>query len=182
MNYGTIDRCTGGVASADSETNGAAASAFDNNDATFWAGSDGLPHYIIYDFGAGVSYAISKLTALLFATSGCMWKDFTVSGKIDGGSIFDTLYTGVAADIATLQTFTWVNKTRYRYIKTNITTDYRASAHYATAYELAMFEGLYPGGFGFGSPMIFLKDMWDKHNKLWAPKGLILPKDLSLQY
>jgi hypothetical protein len=34
---------------------------------------------------------------------------------------------------------------------------------------------------GVSNPWIFLKDMWEKHNKLWTPKGLILPKDLGFQ-
>ena len=33
------------------------------------------------------------------------------------------------------------------------------------------------GGFSSGQPWIFMKDMWEKHNKLWKPKGLILPKE-----
>jgi hypothetical protein len=31
------------------------------------------------------------------------------------------------------------------------------------------------GGFGFGNPWMFLKDMREKHDKLWTPK-LVLPK------
>lgn len=38
------------------------------------------------------------------------------------------------------------------------------------------------GGFGFGNPWIFLKDAYDKHKKLWTPKGLILPQDLGFSY
>ncbi len=37
------------------------------------------------------------------------------------------------------------------------------------------------GGFSGGQPWIFMKDMWEKHNKLWIPK-LILPKDLGFSY
>jgi len=35
----------------------------------------------------------------------------------------------------------------------------------------------YAGGFSGFSPWIFMKDMWEKHNKIWTPKGLILPKE-----
>ena len=37
------------------------------------------------------------------------------------------------------------------------------------------------GGFSGFSPWIFMKDMWEKHNKIWTPK-LILPKDLGFSY
>ncbi|MHB1334527.1 MAG: LamG-like jellyroll fold domain-containing protein [Candidatus Humimicrobiaceae bacterium] len=41
----------------------------------------------------------------------------------------------------------------------------------------------FQGGFsGVSNHWVFIKDMWDKHNKLWKPKGLILPKDLSFQF
>lgn len=32
------------------------------------------------------------------------------------------------------------------------------------------------GGFSGGQPWIFMKDMWEKHNKIWKPR-LILPKE-----
>lgn len=42
-------------------------------------------------------------------------------------------------------------------------------------------EKIKSGGFSGFSPWIFMKDMWEKHNKLWTPKGLVLPKDLGFQ-
>jgi hypothetical protein len=35
---------------------------------------------------------------------------------------------------------------------------------------------------GVSNPWVFMKDVWENHNKLWTPKKkLILPKDLSFQ-
>jgi len=35
---------------------------------------------------------------------------------------------------------------------------------------------------GVSNPWIFLKDVLEKHDKLWTPKGLVLPKDLGFSY
>lgn len=46
-----------------------------------------------------------------------------------------------------------------------------------TATEIIkVFQGSARGGFSGGQPWIFMKEMWEKHNKLWTPK-LILPKE-----
>jgi hypothetical protein len=37
--------------------------------------------------------------------------------------------------------------------------------------------GVTAGGFGYGNPWMFMKDMWEKHDKLWTQKKLILPKE-----
>jgi len=39
----------------------------------------------------------------------------------------------------------------------------------------------YGGGFSGGQPWIFMKDMWERHNKLWTPK-LILPDGYGFNY
>jgi len=57
---------------------------------------------------------------------------------------------------------------------TNLTAAEVLQVKNITAYQFA-------GGFSGGQPWIFMKDMWEKHNKLWAPKGLLLPKDLGFQ-
>jgi len=51
-----------------------------------------------------------------------------------------------------------------------------------TLYIVANIMSIPAGGFGFGNPWMFLKDAWEKHDKLWKPKGLILPKDLGFSY
>ena len=177
--YGIIDRCTGGAATADQNSAGHLPSAaFDDNDSTYWerTGTTALPAWLKYDFGAGVTWAIGKMTALLYATGGCSWRAFTVNGS-NNDSNWTELASLEAADSAALQTFTWINQVKYRYIKIIITSDYRGADNYCSTYEVSMYE-LLPSGSGF---FIFLCEAWRKHNKLWKPKGLIIPKDLGFQ-
>ena len=186
MQYGTTDRCTGGTASADSNNGNLPAGAVANDAATtFWTSANtALPHYWQYDFGAGVLWKISKITISSAADSGNIRiKDFNLQGSNDGTN-WTTIYTGQMANSTNVQTFTFTNRIAYRYIRVNITSSYSAFPNYSHINEIEMFEGIYPqGGFsGVSNPWIFIKDMWDKHNKLWTPKGLVLPKDLSFQY
>ena len=145
--YGTTERCTGGTASADSVGDGlVAANAFDDNATTRWRANYGtFPHWIKYDFGAGVFWRISKVTVkcLNYSTNTAM-TDFTVQGS-NNDTDYTVIYTGVHADNENVQTFTFTNKTAYRYIKINITTGVSAEKVGDIA-ELEMFEGIYPGG------------------------------------
>jgi len=181
--YGTTDRCTGGVASADSITGGyVAANACDDDAGTFWASANtAFPHWWKYDFGAGITWRISQLTikAGIVGTSIGI-KDFTLQGSKDDSN-WTVLYTGQQANNTDIQTFSFINKNLYRYCMINITTDWEAGYEMTYLNEVQMFEGIYPGGgLGIGNPWIFMKDMWEKHDKLWKPK-LILPKDLGFQ-
>ena len=186
MKYGTTDRCTGGTPTADSQydVNYPPSHTFDSNDATWWNSGVTLPHWIKYDFGAAVSWKISKVTIKSgqAAQNAISPKTFTIEGS-NNDSDFDVLDTQTNLDnwsALETRTFTFTNKINYRYIKINITVTEQGS--YAGANEIDMFEGIYvAGGFSGGQPWIFMKDMWEKHNKLWIPK-LILPKDLGFSY
>ena len=63
---------------------------------------------------------------------------------------------------------------------TNITTT-TAIVDWTTSTETIGLRGnimsIPAGGFSGGQPWIFMKDMWEKHSKIWKPKGLILPKE-----
>ena len=48
--YGS-DECSGGTASASTDTDGAASDAFDNNNATYWGSAGGSSGWLEYDFG-----------------------------------------------------------------------------------------------------------------------------------
>lgn len=176
--YGTTDRFTGGTASADSVSGGyVAANACDDNNSTNWYPSAGTPNWWKYDFGASVAWAISKIT-IYSSTTGRI-NAFSVAGS-NNDSSYTTLYSGNHANDTNLQTFTFTNRTKYRYIKIT------ATSHHGTGTgitETQAFEGIYPsGGLGIGNPWVFLKDIWDKHKKLWTPEGLKLPKDLGFSY
>ena len=164
--YGTTDRCTGGTASADGNTASyEPAKAFDDVysvDLDCWISANtALPHYIIYDFGAGVTWAISQVkiySAITTTQPQYLPKTFTIEGQPDGGGGYTVLDT--QTNIANwtqneIRTFSFVNKTKYRYIKINITAT-EDNVNYVQIAEIEMFEGIYPaGGMGIGNPYIF---------------------------
>ncbi len=170
MRYGIINRATGGTATASSTGDGSSpVNAFDGNDATDWhTPGNGAPQWLKYDFGAGVTWKICKVRLLLRAGDGC-WKNFNIQGS-NNDSTWTTLYTGVAANSEAEQIFTFSNSVKYRYILHTITSNQYDPYCYANTYTLQMFEGIPSGGLGIGNPWIFIKDMWEKHDRLWIPK------------
>lgn len=125
----TTDKCTGGTASASSDYGGVfpATNGFDNNASSLWHSSvSAFPHWIKYDFGSGVSWAIVKLTLKCQNWGdGATAKDFTLQGS-SNDSTWTTVYTGQTANNTDTQTFTFTNTTAYRYYKVNITSNWRS--------------------------------------------------------
>ena len=167
-NYGTVDRCTGGTPGCDTNAPGCTPDlAFDGNPATYWQGGN----WINYDFGAAVAWKISKITIQNYGVNAGI-NGFTVHGS-NNDIDYDLLETDNCANNDSVQTFEFDtdNTTEYRYIKITQT-----SIHVILAIaNIEMFESIYRvGGFSGFSPWIFMKDMWEKHNRIWKPKGKIL--------
>jgi len=122
-----IDRCTGGTASADSfnDISQIADKAFDADNATFWASTlTNYPHWIKYDFGAGITWAINKVT-IKASTDYDEYAPnaFTIQGS-NNDTNWDTLYTASGLSNWTPQetrTFAFGNSVAYRYIRTYAT-------------------------------------------------------------
>ena len=175
--YGTTDRCTGGTATADTTTGAYAASnACDDNATTFWASTNtAFPHWWKYDVGVGITWRICQLTikAGIVGTKIGI-KDFTLQGSLDNSN-WNVVYTGQQVDNVNVQTYSFINGNYYRYYKINITTDWETSYDMTYLHEVQMFEGIYPSGGGILN--WFFSQSWKKHNKLWTPKGLTLPKE-----
>ena len=188
MKYGTTDRCTDGTASANGNTTSyEPAKAFDNvytADINGWISANtALPHWIKYDFGAGVTWEISQVKISSPTTTTqpqYLPKTFTIEGS-NNDSDWDVLNT--QTNIANwaqneTRTFSFVNRTKYRYIKINITNT-EDGGNYAQIVEIEMFEGIYvAGGFsGVSSDFwTFMRDMWEEHNKIFRPKrGILIP-------
>ena len=153
--YGTTDRCTGGVATADSiDGSYVASNAFDNNTGTTWfSAKTACPHWLKYACAAGLTWSISKVTLQSFDT-GRGGNAFTINGS-NNDSDYPQLYSGNLANNGDVQTFTFVNRVKYRYIKVIFTSSYSGDGQVGFK-EMEMFEGLYPtGGLGIGNPMIF---------------------------
>lgn len=158
--YGTTDRCTGGTPSTDSAQGSyPITNAFDNNASTNYRSENvAFPRTVKYDFGAGASWAIAqlKMTAINGGDSTYMPRDFTIQGS-NNNSDWTTLSTqsGLTWSAGEIKTFSFVNKTKYRYIKLNITANNQALPYIMIA-EIEAFEIILPkGGFSGFSPYIF---------------------------
>ena len=158
--YGITDRCTGGTATADSQISGnyIPAYAFDSNNNTAWVSDNTLPHWIKYNFGAGVTWKISKVTIKSWegGHQAHAPKTFTIQGSNNDSdyNILDTQTNIANWSEQETRTFSFTNRIAYRYIKINVTST--ESGTQCTINEIDMFEGIYPsGGFSGGQPWIF---------------------------
>jgi len=140
--YGVTDRLTGGTPSADSVNAGyVAANACDNNATTYWQSAlAACPHWWKYDFGAGVTWKISKVTIKGYGSSLSI-NAFKVQGS-NNDSNWDDLHSDNCANNSDVQTFTFTNRTPYRYFRIYISSSYDAGGSVAE-YEFEAFEGIY---------------------------------------
>ena len=146
--YGTTDRFTaGGTITEDLLHEGSyvPANAIDNNDATHWLSNvSACPHWLKYDFGVGVAWTISKVTIDQNIAASRGGNAFTVNGSNDDSS-YTQLYSGNLANDTNLQTFTFINRVKYRYIKIIFTSSYAGDGQVGVS-EMQSFEGIYYGG------------------------------------
>lgn len=85
---GGTDQCNGGTASA-SHSNVTAGNLFDNNTSSYWNnGSPGVPSWIQYDFGPGVSVSVGEIAIIPRYTNQAP-KDFRLQGSNDNASWVD---------------------------------------------------------------------------------------------
>jgi hypothetical protein len=141
--YGS-DVLTGGTPSVDSVfgVDYEADMAVDDNAGTWWASANtALPHWFKYDFGAGNSKKIERVTLKGYNETGICSKDFTVQGS-NNDSDWTTLYTGQMTNDENVQTFTFNNSSFYRYYKINCTSVYNTylSHTYASFKEIEMID------------------------------------------
>lgn len=137
------DLASGCTASAQSEWNGSwvAGNAVDGNAGTSWASVDyQVPSWWQCDFGLGASHKIAKVTIRTAATE--VPRAVTISGKVDGGSSFDTLWSNELTNVQTTQTVTFSNATGYRYIKVSVDSVYAGVVGKLT--EVGLFEDVTP--------------------------------------
>jgi len=180
----SLDKLTGGTASTDSFYNATsvASKACDDDTGTQWLTANvALPHWWKYDFGAGIAYKIEKFTHYGTPGNATGIKNFKIQGS-NNDSTWSDLYTGTAQSNTTREIFTFTNNVAYRYMRVWVTSGYRTDVpNLVGTWEFEMMVRISGGFSGVSNPWVFMKEAWERHNKLWTPKGLILPKDLSFQ-
>ena len=142
------DLCTGGTASAVSVYGGGyeADKAFDNDSDTLWhSAATGLPFWIKYDFGGGVTKIVNTYTIQVRATGSYYWIDFKLQGSNN-----DSDWTDL--DTQTGQSFTagekkqyilaTPNTTAYRYYRFYITDVVASGDGYTNAAEIELMESM----------------------------------------
>jgi hypothetical protein len=146
----TIDLCTSGTADADSwQVNPLLPAYAFNGDyagnANYWQalGSD-YPHWLWYDFGAGVSKTIIKYTLRSYDSASRSYdlEDWVFQGS-NNDSDWDTLdtQTGISWTQGEFKAFTFSNSTAYRYYRwyiTACTSNHQAIIHEAEMMEVAL--------------------------------------------
>jgi len=174
IGYGSTDRCTGGTPSVSQIYYGSAANIFDDNDATWWQGSE-FPAFIKYDFGSGITWKICKVIYARRTGNANGINAYTIQCS-NNDSNWTDLKSGNFSNADGNQTVTFTNKIAYRYIKIVITSSYGDPM--TTAQEVSMYEGIFSADSGFS---ILLSKVYERHEKLWTPK-LLLPEDLGFSY
>jgi len=144
----TADLCTSGTATADSEYGAGfvASEAFDNaysGNTDYWQTANvAFPHWLKYDFGAGVQKTIVKYTIRAYDTVSRIYdlKNWTFEGS-NNDSSWTTLDTrsGITWTQAELKIFIFSNSTAYRYYRLNITAN-QGGNNYGMVQEMEMME------------------------------------------
>lgn len=115
------------ASSVQNETITGANKAVDNDVNTYWLSSGTCPQWWIYDFGAGVSYPIDKVTIQQWAgTVGA----FDVLGSNDGVSYILLLSSSLSFNTVK-QVFVFVNSVSYRFIKLNFLSPTNSNTYIA---------------------------------------------------
>jgi len=138
------DKCSGGTATANSE-HSAASNAFDNSESTIWQ-TQGVayPHWIKYDFGSGVSWAIEKVRVKQY-TVNFTGKDYTIAGS-NNDSDWSTLDTGTMTNDTDWHDYEFSNSTAYRYIRIYWSNAWNPGEYYQRVAEIEMMIADYATG------------------------------------
>jgi hypothetical protein len=142
----TDDLLTGGTPSADSvwQAGYEASKACDDNNGTYWCSLNTVyPHWWKYDFGAGITKTIAKITILgYWVANGLYIKDFKLQGSNDDSDWTD-IYTGQTANNANKQEFTFANANAYRYYRIYATSTWNTvDYNFCAVCEFEMMESI----------------------------------------
>jgi len=130
----------GGTVTVDSTYSGSypGSNAIDNTLSTVWLSANtAFPHWIKYDFGAGVSKKIGRVT--LRPDSGYL-RDFIVQGS-NNDSTWVNLHYGSHSNNSQTESFNFLNENAYRYYRIYILNSYTTANNYVYLGELELMEG-----------------------------------------
>ncbi|MCP5532304.1 MAG: autotransporter-associated beta strand repeat-containing protein [Akkermansiaceae bacterium] len=145
---GTLNRAGGGTATASlSNSSHPPANAFDGSTSTKWnSGSTGVAAWLQYDFGANLTWAVTRYDITSADTTNRDPQNWTFLGSNDGTNwtTLDTRSGETFASRSLTKQYTIGNTTGYRYYRLNIT-----AANGGLGYEIQLAElGLYAAGAG----------------------------------
>jgi len=131
----------GGTITVDSILNGSwpGSNAIDNTLSTSWySANSAFPHWAKYDFGAGVSKKIGKVT--IRPLYSYYIRDFIIQGS-NNDSTWVNLHYGTHGNNVNTESFNFINTNAYRYYRIYILNKYDTSDGYTGISELELMEG-----------------------------------------
>jgi len=126
--YSETDVFTGGTASvSDYDSSYIADNVFDNSTSTMWHLATSGEEWVKYDFGAGVSHAVSKINVYPGdSNADSRVKAYVVYGSNDDIA-WDNLTSGTLPNTFDhWHLIEFINDTQYRYIRFNVETSYQS--------------------------------------------------------
>jgi len=125
-------------------------SAFDDDDdTTRWSSTaTALPHWIKYDFGAGLTKTVQKFRMKPFKHSAeeeQQLKAFKLQGS-NNDSDWDDLVSDEAENTGVWQEWTFANATGYRYYRVYVTSTWEEYPNTVSIWEIEMMEVIGAGG------------------------------------
>lgn len=156
--------------------------AFDNNWSDYWHSTNAAyPKYLGYQFTFPVVAAKYTIASRSASPAVLYPKDWKFQGSNNGSSWTDLhSVSGASFSASEKKTYTFNNANAYSYYRWYFTA---GAENYLAIAECEIMAIKKPkSGLAIGNPWIFLKDAYDRHDKLWTQKRLILPKDLGFEY
>lgn len=89
----------------------------------------------------------------------------------------DAINIGITVGTRTLTSLDITAANGNYYVKVDCTSEDIVGQH-VYAYRIWLGDLPKAGGFSGFSPWIFMKDAWEKRNKIWIPKGMIIPEGI----
>ena len=138
-----VNRATGGTASSNpSNTSYPPSNAFDSSTSTKWnSGATGVAAWLQYDFGANITWAVTRYDLTSADTSNCDPAAWTFLGSNDGTNwtTLDTQSGQTFSSRSLTKSYTISNTTGYRFYRLNVTSVYGGLGYEVQLAELGLY-------------------------------------------